>query len=155
MIKILQNNNFVVYLQTYLATLQPLWLKVRWVSGLNQQFAKLPYGITVPGVRIPLSPLEKPGLPESGLFRSPAPTSLLVRETESGKAQRQRQLPGFSSKGPPGEGIGEKACGARLIPGPDEPARQGDRERESAEAATAARLFRKANPVHNPRIVLR
>ena len=59
-------------MQTYLATLQPLWLKVRWVSGLNQQFAKLPYGITVPGVRIPLSPLEKPGLPESGLFRSPA-----------------------------------------------------------------------------------
>ena len=28
----------------------------RWVSGLNQQFAKLSYGITVPGVRIPLSP---------------------------------------------------------------------------------------------------
>ena len=97
MIKILQNNNFVVYLQTYLATLQPLWLKVRWVSGLNQQFAKLPYGITVPGVRIPLSPLEKPGLPESGLFRSPARGEL---------------------------------------------ARQGDRERESAEAATAARLFK-------------
>ena len=134
------------------------------MSGLNQQFAKLPYGITVPGVRIPLSPLEKPGLPESGLFRSPARgeparqgdreresaeaataarlfkqgparrghrgkglrskanprpgASLLVRETESGKAQRQRQLPGFSSKGPPGEGTGEKACGARLIPGP-------------------------------------
>ena len=28
----------------------------RWVSGLNHQFAKLTYGITVPGVRIPLSP---------------------------------------------------------------------------------------------------
>lgn len=61
-------------------------------------------------VKVPLSPLEKPGLPESGLFRSPARGEL---------------------------------------------ARQGDRERESAEAATAARLFRKANPVHNPRIVLR
>ncbi len=30
----------------------------RWVSGLNQQFAKLSYGITVPGVRIPLFPLS-------------------------------------------------------------------------------------------------
>ena len=29
------------------------------MSGLNQQFAKLPYGITVPGVRIPLSPLKE------------------------------------------------------------------------------------------------
>ena len=27
-----------------------------WVSGWNHQFAKLTYGITVPGVRIPLSP---------------------------------------------------------------------------------------------------
>ena len=32
---------------------------VRWVSGLNHQFAKLTYGITVPGVRIPPSPQNK------------------------------------------------------------------------------------------------
>ena len=31
----------------------------RWGSGLNHQFAKLTYGITVPGVRIPLFPQQE------------------------------------------------------------------------------------------------
>ncbi len=43
----------VLYLQSYPPSRTG---KVRWVSGLNHQFAKLTYGITVPGVRIPPSP---------------------------------------------------------------------------------------------------
>ena len=35
------------------------------MSGLNQQFAKLPYPIRVPGVRIPLSPQTFPRVNET------------------------------------------------------------------------------------------
>ena len=41
---------------------------VRWVSGLNQQFAKLSYGFSVPGVRIPLSPQKRPGADAGSLI---------------------------------------------------------------------------------------
>ena len=41
---------FVVLLHSLFTALE------RWVSGLNQQFAKLSYLIRIPGVRIPPSP---------------------------------------------------------------------------------------------------
>ena len=65
-------------------------IMVRWVSGLNQQFAKLPYSIRVPGVRIPPSPQPNKNHAERrGFVLSGTVKNLFYKVIESTKTNHE------------------------------------------------------------------
>ena len=103
---------------------------VRWVSGLNHQFAKLTYGITVPGVRIPPSPRNKRWKPtersafcvSEQLGKLAFQTVLICKKT---RAAMRHSFHRLVSQSPAAGGRGCRRAPARRNPGEgNSPSRQ-------------------------------